>query len=218
MTDANLNSYIQPATEYVVAKINKADNTWQWDDTNQSDLKIATATVTSGQKDYTLSTAHLSIDRVEIKDSSGNWTRLKQIDQQDLKGGRSQALAAYQSTSGLPQEYDVAGSSIFLYPTPNYTQAASLKIYFTRGPLHFDYTTDTFTDSSGSVSSSPGFASLFHDLIPLKAAYDYCLMNIPELTGGYLAEILRIEKDLECFYGERNRDSRPRLSVIADNK
>lgn len=189
------------AMERVASLINRADRRWQWDDTNQSDLPIATTTITSGQQDYAIATAHLSLDRVEIKDSSGAWHLLRPIDQHDV---RYQALGAYRSTNGLPQEYDIIGNSIFLYPTPNYTQAASLKVHYTRAPVAF---------VAGDTTATPGFNSLFHDLIPLWVSYEYALANGLKNANQLFVEIVRKEEELEKFYGSKNRYERPRMSV-----
>ena len=217
MPAADLNSYITPAYDDTVATINKADSRWQWDDTNNTDLPIGVTGLTSGQQDYSLATAHLTIDRIEVKDTAGNWTVLTPLDQQDLKRDRKQAMAAYKNVPNIPEEYDVIGSSIFLYPAPNYTQTASLRVYFTRSQLNFDYTTGQFTDGSGSTSSTPGFNSLFHDRIPVAAAYDYCSLNLPENAAGLLNKLQKIDANIEAFYGRRERDDRPHMSVSTDS-
>lgn len=201
---ADLTQSANNATERVVSLINRHDSKWQFDSTENTDLPIATATITSGQKDYSLETTHLTIDRVEVKDTSGNWTRLKQLDQQLLKRERSIALAEYMETTGTPTEYDVVGNSVFLYPTPNFTQASSLKLYFTRPPVAF-VTTDT--------TKTPGFNSLFHDLIPLWCAFDYASVNDTKNAEQLFRTIQIKEQELITFYALRNRDERGRLSV-----
>src|SRR3990167_10147115 len=174
LPNASLNLYTQPAEDRVVSLILHADAQWQFDDRNYSDLPIATTTITSGQQDYSLAVSHLTIDRARIKDSGGNWTILDPIDRRDLKTDYSISIF---NGSGLPTHYDKMGSSVFLGPISNYTQAASLELTFTRGPLKFDYTDDKFTDDTGSASSSPGFNTLFHDLIPLWASFNYAIAN-----------------------------------------
>lgn len=202
---------VNNAYNRISSLILRADSRWQWDDTNQTDLPIATTTLTTSQQDYSLATTHLTIDRVEVKDTAGNWHRLTQIDQQLLKRGESTALAAYQSTTGTPSEYDLVGNSLFLYPAPNYTQAASLKIYFTRGPVEF---------TSAEVTTGtkvPGFNSLFHDLIPLWVAFDYATANGMPTASGFFASIQRLEQQIADFYGMRNRDERPQLTVSRES-
>lgn len=205
---ADLTRAANNALEHVSALILRCDSRWQFDDTNQTDLPIATTALVASQQDYSLATTHLTIDRVEVKDSAGNWHRLTPIDQQLLKGDRTTALAEYRETTGLPEEYDLIGNSVFLYPAPNYSQAASLKLYFTRPPSAFD-TADT--------TKTPGFNSLFHDLIPLWVSYDYCIANGLPKASGLLAEIERKEADLYEFYGTRDRDTRNRFTMSTDS-
>lgn len=201
LPDATIVILANNAMERVNQLLLRADSRWQYDDTNQSDLPVATTQVNSGQQDYTLATTHISIDRVEIKSSSGNWTLLTPIDQHDV---RFEALAQHLSGGGLPIEYDKSGSSIFLYPVPNYTLAAGLKIYFTRPPVAF---------IAADTIATPGFNPLFHKLVPLWIAYDYALANGLQNANQIFAEITRMEIEIEKFYGERSRDERPGMRV-----
>lgn len=200
LPDATMVILANRALERVVSLINRADSRWEFDDTNQTDLPIATTTLTSGQQDYSLATSHLSINRVEIKDTGGNWHLLRPIDRNTVT---REALAEYLG-SGTPLEYDKIGNSVFLYPIPNYTQAASLKLYFTRGPVAFD---------SDDTTDEPGFNSLFHKLVPLWASYDYALANGLKNANQIFAEIIRMEDEIQKFYGMRSRDERGRMIV-----
>ena len=243
-TVANLTLAVNRAIERVVSLINRHDSKQQYDDSNYTNLPTSTFTITSGQQQYTLASTYLTIDRIEIKDSGGNWKRLSQIDQQDLKRGVTSvgvsgqisntqggdvALAlgettpstgrtgAYKASTGVPREYDLIGLRLFLFPVPNYTQTASVRVYFTRTPLLFDYSDNKFSDDTGSASSEPGFNSLFHDLVPLWASYDYGLAKGKQNTNQLFGEIVRKEQELVAFYGLRNRDIRGRLSTSTDS-
>ncbi len=222
MPNAVVNRYIQPALEQVIALINASDSRWEFDDSNYTDLPIATTNLVANQQDYSLATTHLTIDRVDLLTSSGTWVELTQIDQQDLKRGRKVSLDTYQNTAGIPLEYDVLGNSVFLYPKPNYAQSAGLKLYFTRPGLNYDYTANAnagqFTDGSGSgaTSDSPGFNSLYHQLIAYIAGYDYAVINIPSLTQGYLNKVTTLTQGLNNFYGLRDRDMRARFSTTQE--
>src|SRR3990167_7107989 len=77
---ANLTLEVNRAIERVVSLINRSDSKWQYDDSNYTNLPTATAALTSGQQQYTLASTYLTIDRIEIKNSSGSWKRLIQID------------------------------------------------------------------------------------------------------------------------------------------
>jgi len=189
---------VNTAFNRVASLIMRADNRWQWDDTNQTDLPIGTTALVADQADYTLATSHLTIDRIEVKATGGTWHLLVQKDQQDKK--RRDAVAISNTISGVSCEYDVIGSTLYLDPIPNYSQAASLKVYYTRGPVAF---------TSGDVSTGtkePGFASIFHDLIPQWIAYDFALVNEPEKAAGFMNTITRMEAELKSFYGSRDRD------------
>jgi len=241
---ANLTLAVNRAIERVVSLINRSDSKWQYDDSNYTNLPTATAALTSGQQQYTLASTYLTIDRIEIKNSSGSWKRLIQIDQQNLKrntfnAGASGQLAsvsgsdvaialgettpstgrtgAYKASAGTPTEYELIGLRLFLFPVPNYTQSAGLRIYFTRTPLLFDYSDNKFSDDTGSSASEPGFASLFHDIIPLWASYDYGLAYGKQNTNQIFQEIARKEQELVNFYGLRNRDDRGRITVSQDS-
>lgn len=206
---SNMLIEINSAYNRVVSLIMESDNRWQWDDTNQTDLPIATSSIITGQQDYSLSTSHLTIDRVELKDTSGNWTKLDPIDQHDVVG--ESLISHLGPGTGIPIQYDKLGNSVFLYPIPNYTQVASLKLYFTRGPALFS-STDVSTGTK-----QPGFNSLFHELIPLWVIYNYYITKIPTLALGIMNMIILKENEIVKFYGLRNRDERPRMGVSTNS-
>lgn len=220
MVAANLNLYIQAAEDRVTSLILQADGRWQWDDTNNTDFPIGTYTLVSGQSDYSLATSHIRLLGVSIKDNAGLWHKLLPVDPDDF-GDTDRA--EYYKTAGQPLYYDKIGTSVVLYPPPDngvtVTLASGGKFYFQRGSKHFDYTITNngayasytagmFSDSTGSYASVPGFNSLYHNLIPLWAAYNYCIIKLPQLATGYMTEILRLEKQLEIDYSKRDKDER----------
>jgi len=196
----------------------RADSRWQYDDANYTDLPSATTTITANQQDYSLPTSHLTVERVELLDSNSQWHLLQPIDRRDVRfdalaEAQSSRTGAYLAGTGRPLQYDKKARSIVLYPVPNYTLAAALAVYFTRGALKFDYTDDKFTDDTGSATSTPGFAEIFHDLIPLWASYNYAIANGLRNANQLFVEIQRLEAELDEFYGNRNRDERPRMTI-----
>ena len=73
----------------LTADIFLSDGKWQYDDFNIGDMPIATTNLVSGQQDYSVRTDDNTrqvwkVSRVDIKDSSGSWKQLKQIDQKAL--------------------------------------------------------------------------------------------------------------------------------------
>lgn len=197
--DATLVNEANNALERMVSLINAADGRWQFDDTNNTDLPIATTDLVLNQQDYSLATSHLEITRVELKDASGNWQLLQPIDQTDVY---NQSLTDFMKTTGTPVYYDKLANSVFLYPTPNYAQSGSLKLYFERGPNYF-LTSDT--------SKQPGFNTLFHDLIPMWIAYNFAIANGKKNASLLLTEIQRKEDALTEYYALRAHDDPIRL-------
>lgn len=213
---ATLNLYLQPAEDYIVGLIIKNDATWQFDDSNYSDLPVATTAIVSGQQQYNLAVTHLAIDRIEIAYTASDWRVLSQVDQQQFKGGNAQSLNTL-STSGKPTQYDISGTTLFLYPVPDYSLSAALKLYYTRGPLKFDYTTGKFTDGTGSTSSQPGFASIFHEGIPYKGALNFAIANSLNNVNLIADVLTRIENNITSFYGLRDRDIPRRMMAAQDS-
>jgi len=196
-SDADMVIAINNALERVTSLIEQADARWQFDDTNQTDLPIGTTTLTLDQQDYGISTAHLSITRVEVKNEQGTWIKLSPIDQVDLY---NTSLTDFLSGSGDPQYYDKIGNSIFLYPKPDYTQSASLKVWFKRGPVAV--TTATLT----STTVGPGFNGLYHELVPLYISQDYAMANGLPNFNQLATEIAKKEDALKEDYALRNKD------------
>lgn len=195
---------VNNAYERVASLIMQADGRWEWDDANNTDFPIATTALTADQGDYGLAVTHLKILRVEVKDENGLWTQLYNIDQSDYKG---QAQGEFLKTAGQPVYYDLVNSSVILYPKPDYSQAASLKIYFQRGPA-------VFTSAEVTTGTKvPGFNSLYHELIPLHAAHDYAIAKGSGNVNQLAAQIQIREEALQSDYEMRNKDERLVLRV-----
>lgn len=200
--DSLLVNEVNNALDRVTSLIMASDGRWQWDDENQTDLPIATTSLVSGQQDYTLAVSHLGIVRVEVQDNStptSAWHKLTPIDSADLY---ALAQTDYLSNNGMPTYYDKIGNSFFLYPAPNYSQNASLKIYFKRGPSYF---------TTGDTTKTPGFNSLYHELIPLWVAYSYAIANGKQNATLLMNQIQLKEDALREDYSLRDKDDRPKL-------
>lgn len=194
------------ALERVTSLIREAEGRWQWDDSNETDFPIATTALVADQQDYSLEgTSHFRIERVEVQDEDGGWHKLASMDQADVY---DEALTSFLNTAGTPAYYDKVGNSLFLYPKPSYSQAASLKLYHERGP-------DYFMESDSS--KSPGFNPLFHRLISLWAAYDYAFINQLESADSLQGQIALMEDQLSEYYARRDRDEHIRLTARTYN-
>lgn len=201
------------AMERVASLIEQSDGRWQYDDTNQpttdqgdgtGGLPVATTALVSAQQAYSLATNFLNIQRVELKDEDGNWRKLQPIDQADVY---DQAITDLMSGGGTPVYYDKLGSSILLYPTPDYAQTASLKVFYTRPPIAI------LSSDISSTTIKPGFNALYHDLIALWVAYDYAVANGLPNANQLMVEITRKEDALKEDFSLRSADEHIRLSA-----
>jgi len=178
--------------------IKGASGTWEYDDSNWTDLPEATTTLVATQQDYSLDVVMQEVERVEVKDSKGNYYQLTPLDQSQIKGT---ALSEFYETDGLPKYYDIRGFSIFLYPAPaaaSVTTSEGLKIYFSRDIKEFSVT---------DTSTEPGFNHDYHRIVSLGSAYDYCLSNgITDRKKEIRGELEVYKEELTKMSAMRHRD------------
>lgn len=193
---------INRALDKVTTLIWGSDGRWQFDDTNYTDLPIATATLVDGQQDYALSVTHLKILRVEIMDANGLWYKLTPMDENDVQ---QIGMTEFLNNTGKPLYYDIQGGSILLYGAPTAGQVTltnGIKVYFQRQPSYFT-TSDT--------TKEPGFASIFHRLVSRWAAYDYALARQLSIKKDLAEEVAKLEAELKDFYSTRQSDEKPAI-------
>lgn len=214
---ATFTRHMNEALNSTASLILRCDNRWQWDDNNNVDFPIATTSLvtTAGaeQQDYQFPVTFLEVVRVELKDNTGAWVKLTPIDQADIY---DQSLTDFLKSASLPKYYDKIANSIVLYPKPldaNVTASNGLKVWFKRPPSYFA-TTDT--------TKVPGFNSLHHKLVALKASLSYAMANSLTIAGGVmrggfktglLGMVSDAEQALEDYYSMRNQDEHTRLSA-----
>src|SRR3990167_1323241 len=129
----------------------KFDQLWNFDDSNLTDLPIATTNMVSGTKDYLFDDELLIVTQVFAKDSNGTFNEL--TPQDDRNTPRAYDL---QSATGTPKTYELIANSIILDPTPNYNSTNGLKVVFKRNG-------DKFATTDGAVPI--GIPSLFFNFL-----------------------------------------------------
>ena len=206
-TAANKTLYANIALDEVAALILQADGKWEFDDDDYTDLPIATTSLVADQQDYSFNGAgFLKINKIEIKNSNGTWEMLRQI---DLQEKRNIAIGNYRTTAGTPREYDLMANSIFLYPKPSYASTGGMKVYYQRVMDYF---------ASSDTTKEPGFAELFHALIPYKVALQYAISkNMMGKIGLLREEIARMERNLVEHYSGRNKATKVSMSLRKEN-
>lgn len=182
------------ALDSVTTSILESDDRWEYDDSTYSDYPIATTDLVANQKDYVLSVDHLKVLRVEAIGPDGVWRLLTPMDLEDIPVARDQ----FMNTPATPIYYDKLANSLFLFPASQYNATGGLRVYYQREPNYFIYTDTT---------KKPGFASICHRLVSLKAAYDFAVANnLSDKITILRDEIAKRDLELRKFYGRRNKD------------
>ena len=213
LCDSNLTSYpladkvrrINYSLEELISEIINADGTWQYDDTNHTDLPVGTGALVEGQESYSFAAEYLQIESIEILDLDGNrYRRIKPVDNIDLKGqGPDDYFGVDDSgnpTKGYPEWYDINGDTIRLYPAPaatSVTLAAGLKVWFKR-------TADLFTTSD--TTQEPGLPSTHHVILAYMAAIPYCQSYKPNRVPLFEKKVDAMKKTLIKHYAHREKD------------
>ncbi len=205
--DANLLKEFTAHSNYALRdawqRIFKANGNWQYDDANQTDLPQATTDLVSGTGTYALPSEALTVKRLEVKDSAGEWSTLDAITLEEIQN-HGEFLT---NTEDTPRYYRLTGNTIELFPTPGYDSTAGLKAFFDRGSVAF---------ASTNTTQAPGFASEYHDYIPVVASIEYLKVKTP--NDGTLALLRedkeRIGQNMQGFYGQRFKDKKPRVGRL----
>ena len=180
---------------------------WQYEDSNQTDLPIATATLTSAQTTYALPTGAYTVRHVEVKDESGSWNKLTPLTTEQIAD--SSAISEFEDTNGAPTYYSIIGDTITLYPASDYTQASSLRIHFDRGSHDF---------ASTDTTATPGFIAEFHGIIPVGASIRYWFSR-PQGTDAYnklTVEYEKMKKNIANYYALKFSEKFPPRMRVRD--
>lgn len=191
---------------------------WEFDDSNQTTLPVATRDMVDEQQDYALPTSAFKIDRCEVKDSNGDFQLITPIDKSEVS---ESAMSELLETAGMPVYYDLVGDSIILYPKPSATLTTitdGLKLYLSR-----DISSFTSTDTT----KEPGFMPYFHRIISIGMAYDYAVSKGMREKASILKKMIfgdptvgdqGLKGELKEAYGSRHRDFKNKLRVKVDNR
>lgn len=193
----SVNNYLDRVAGYAIG----ADRRFQWDDTNQTKLPIGTTNLVANQSDYSFLTDEqgnriLTLTRIDIQNSVGDWTQLRPIDQFEVDG----ALDEFYSTPAQPIYYDkIADNIIRLYPTPSTSVTSGIKFYFQRTPSYFAATDTT---------KEPGVAPILHRGFVISAAYDGAItLGLPNLQPLSIEYEKETQKMMDYFL-DRNNDQK----------
>ena len=187
---------VNSALDNFISIAQKVSPSIKFDDTNYATEPKYTINLVSGTQAYTFTTDALSaqitaVDRVEIITASGAKKRLQPLNRDNIT---DIGLGSYEAVNGEPNEYEIVGKTINLYPAPNYNSTNGLILYTERTGSYF-VSTDT--------TKVAGIPNLFHEYLVIRPSYYYCAKK-----GLPQAKFLQIEVDkMEETIGEYYRNS-----------
>lgn len=189
-----------------------AQDDWDLDDSNNTDLPIATTPLTTN-RDYSFSSglSILKLKGVSVGYDASNYYDAERIATSDIPGMDGNEATSDSYYSKTAPKYDLVGSSLLLYPkatTADVTAGGKIQ-------LIFDRRLSTFT--TGDTTKEPGFEKSFHKYLSIGASVDYSIDNdlTTKLSTLKLAEAEIVDL-MTKFYG--SRDEGDEMALVADSK
>lgn len=198
---ASCNNYLDKVMVYLI----KNDTRLNPDDANHTKLPQGTTNLVASQTDYSFLTDEqgnriLSLSRIELQDSAGNWTKLDELDE----GEEIKALDAV-IVSGTPTGYyKIADNIIRLNRIPTTSVTGGIKFYFLRAPSYF---------VAADTTKEPGVPATLHRGFVISSAFD-CALTLG--LGNLQALSVEMQKEdakLEMYVAGRNQDVSKRMTV-----
>lgn len=194
--------YCNQALDVVITQVQQVDGAWKLNESSSTDNLV------DNQSTYTIPVTYLKMLGVSVKDSSGNWSKLTQIDPLNLSIDRAEFL----KTKAMPLYYDLSGQSLILYPAPSSSQVTT-----TNGLKYFYQSTPSYYATS-DTTKVPEVPSVFHRLVPLWASYFYCQANNITQKLNAISEDIKLHTELILTsYNERNVGYPKTLSGRSNN-
>lgn len=201
-------------SNFFVLANNNSGRRQQVDDTNHTDFPIVYADITSGQQDINLTLDEngnqiLEIHKVILTLASGEKRILRQIDIHDENDS-----FMTDSTTGIPETYELTAEGIFLHQTPNFTLADALEVWVDRAASYF---------AASDTTKRAGIPEIFNEYLIIRPSYFYCLEKGKEQAASYGVILYGrdgksgMEGQIREYYSRRNKDERPRLTVTQNS-
>jgi len=176
---------------------------WSVEDSGRTDFAIATTNIVANQSNYSFPSELLLLERVEAKDSAGNWTLLEPIIEKEV----GYALDEYYDTAGIPNTYRKVGNALFIYPASSANVTSGLKIYYRRAFTYATQTGGTFTPTA------PAIPSVHHNWLAYTASLPYLISKGLSQKNDVASERERLTKQIEEYYTAREKDRSLKLST-----
>lgn len=178
---------------------------WQYDDSNNANLPVATANIVANQQKYTLPSEALTVQAVEYMNAGNSWMKLDSLPIALLNQHTSEK--EWGDDAGEPRYYSLLNGLLKLYPASNESRTSALRIQFDRGSTTF---------ASTDTTKTPGFASEFHEAVAVGGSYYIArnkkLPQVAELKDSWMDYEMRI-KD---YYKRRWQEEFPPKMRVND--
>lgn len=189
----------------IVTMILESQDSWDWDDGNNTDYPVATTPLVASQRDYTfpVSLNILKIKRVDVTYDGSTWYRADSFDSGAFNYGMGNDVSTDTHFSRAMPKYDVKGNSIWMYPLATASDVAAgakIRIEFSRDITEFTTT---------STTSSPGIDAPFHGMISCGASLDYAIATSLGNKNDLAAMWADWEARLKRYYGRKIDDVSP---------
>jgi len=171
---------------------------WQYDDSNNSDLPVATSALEANQQKYTIPPGSYTVRALEWKNSGGVWGKLYPIPIERINQWVSEN--EWQSTPAEPRFYSTLNGIVKLYPASDTARSDALRIQFDRGSVSF-ISTDT--------TKTPGFIGEFHEAVAVGASYFIARNKKLPNKNDLLADWVDIERRIKDFYIKKWDEEQP---------
>lgn len=195
--------HIDAGYEEIMAAMIAEDGNRETDDTRYSKEPIGYLDLVNGQKQYTISDAFLSINRVSVKDANGHWLTLNKTTKEEIGCDPEE----YQTTPGVPSEYLQKGKAIYLFPAP-----ATGSVTMTGG-LKLDFDRTAYVLAAGDVSVSPGFYAPYHSFLAYRGSIPYCSKYHQDRVVLYEKRADALKKECLKFAAVANQTEAPAFEV-----
>lgn len=166
--------------------------------TGTGDVPYADQTVTANQPFYVLPTGALAVTGVEIKyTGASSWIPITPMSHEEFLSRGGDATFP---TASTPWAYLLQGNILRLLPMPNYTQAASLRVFFDP---------DIYIFVPSDTTKTPGFAAPFHRMLSVGGALDFGLVRGLPKAMTLQALWTDYETRLRRYYANRYKAYNP---------
>ncbi len=205
-TNASTTNYTAPnrliavnsAVDQTHMEILEAQDGDDFDDKNYtSDFPVSTTDLVANQRDYTVPTEAIKEKRLVVTYDGTNWYKATPFDVNQsgsvLKDSDFNVQSPY---------YDLHDNSVDLWPKPTAAVTGGLKIWVSRAM-------ELYTAAQVSTGTkSPGFDRQWHELIPLKASYDWLFFKVKDYAQAdrIQLKIDTLTAKMKKAYSDKQRD------------